>query len=169
MKVDRIFFRHARAFTRDQDRFPRDFERPLTDEGKTEFLKMALALRPRFKHVEKIVTSPFLRSVETAQILADLLPGVSVVQEGALSQDAQLEELTQLFMNMRSESDLIFVGHEPILSQLLSFLLYPGNADHRVKMKKGAGCCLRWKDIEDMGQLPAEIRWLIDPRLIHFL
>ena len=71
--MDLFIIRHAWAAERDDAAYPDDSLRPLTDEGRNRFARMVEALVPRGLTPQLIVTSPMLRCVQTAEILAAAL------------------------------------------------------------------------------------------------
>ena len=68
--MDLYIVRHAWAADRDDPQWPDDDLRPLTEEGKERFAQMAAKLVGRGMTPEVIATSPLVRCVETAQLLA---------------------------------------------------------------------------------------------------
>ena len=68
--MDLFIIRHAWAAERDDAAYPDDSLRPLTDEGRNRFARMVEALVPRGLTPQLIVTSPMLRCLQTAEILA---------------------------------------------------------------------------------------------------
>ena len=71
--MDLFIIRHAWAAERDDSAYPDDSLRPLTEEGRNRFARMVEALVPRGLAPQLIVTSPMLRCVQTAEILAAAL------------------------------------------------------------------------------------------------
>ena len=71
--MDLFIIRHAWAAERDDSAFPDDSLRPLTEKGSNRFARMIEALVPRGLTPQLIVTSPMLRCLQTAEILAKAL------------------------------------------------------------------------------------------------
>ena len=72
--MDLYIVRHAWAFDRDDDRWPNDDLRPLTDEGKERFAKVVKTLAGRGMAPQVVATSPLVRCVQTAELLAAGVP-----------------------------------------------------------------------------------------------
>src|SRR5437764_6541234 len=114
--------RHAIAHERDASRWPDDALRPLTDEGVEKFESATRGLRRIIPAVERVLSSPFTRAWQTAEILGSQTgwPPAERAEELASSRDpdvavALLERLTV--------DSVALVGHEPHLSGLASLLL----------------------------------------------
>ena len=78
--MDLYIIRHAWAADRDDRQWPNDDLRPLTEEGRERFTQMAARLLGRGLTPELIATSPLIRCVETARLLAAEADKVAVVE-----------------------------------------------------------------------------------------
>src|SRR5262245_52556862 len=104
-----------------------------------------------------IWTSPLVRAVQTAEVLAgelELTDGVSVRPELSPAHDPR--DVLQALASAKPEGPLALVGHEPGLSMLATALLgdvhFPG-------FKKSAVLGVGWK-----GQGTAAFRFLLAPK-----
>jgi phosphohistidine phosphatase len=124
-----------------------DRDRVLTQEGIEKTKSAAKALRKLDVQFDAIFSSPYARAKQTAEIVADelnLIDLLHLVDElGAAS--APETVLAKLQKVIRKHSSILVVGHEPILSGLVSLLL-SGSTSLSVAMKKGGLCklsCIR--------------------------
>jgi phosphohistidine phosphatase len=130
--MDLFLVRHAEA----EDKAPggTDAARPLTKRGRDDFEDVVRGLRRAGVEIDLILHSPLLRTVETAEILADVL-----VKGGETRATRLLAEPpgAELLAELRGER-VACVGHEPHLPDLASWLLL-GSARHgaALSMKKG--------------------------------
>lgn len=126
--------RHAKAEERGPA-WPDDRLRPLSAKGWSRMETAALGLTALVEPA-LIVSSPLVRAAQTAEILqkAFHLPGVHF-SDALCSGDpeAMLQEL-----NRQPASDLLVVGHEPDISELLSTLLAASPALVRSRFGTGA-------------------------------
>jgi phosphohistidine phosphatase len=126
--------RHAEAIER-SGTIP-DATRCLTTDGRRAFRKIARRVRKAGVAPAVIFTSPLLRAVQTAEILAERLKHegpVLVARE--LSQGFDLRGLRALLHGTGDIEEAAFVGHEPDLGDLAATLLgLPG----RFPLRKGA-------------------------------
>jgi phosphohistidine phosphatase len=103
-----------------------------------------------------ILTSPLLRAVQTADILAETLSynGPFVVRD-ELRPGFNKQALDKLLDDYRSVDELVLVGHEPDLSTLVAFLI---SRPVGFNFKKGAAVKLK----TDPSNLPAStaFKWL---------
>src|SRR5215210_6289711 len=65
-----LLIRHAHAGNRDPERWPDDRDRPLTDKGRKVQRDVSRFLRKRDLVPTLVLSSPWARAAETAEILA---------------------------------------------------------------------------------------------------
>ena len=126
--------RHAEAIER-SGTMP-DALRYLTPKGRLVFRKVARRVRQEGASPDIIFTSPLLRAVQTAEILAERLKHKgAVVVAKELSPGFDLRALRSLLAKAGNPAEAAFVGHEPDLSDLAATLLaLPGG----FPLRKGA-------------------------------
>jgi len=149
-----IVVRHAAAVERSSD--VSEETRYLTPEGRVFFRKTARTMLKNGVEPGLILTSPLLRAVQTADILAEALAysGPFVVRK-ELQPGFDMKGLGKLLDDYRSVDELVLVGHEPDLSTLVAYLTSrPGVFN----FKKGAAVKLKI----DPSNLPAStaFKWL---------
>lgn len=127
--------RHAIA--EDHGTHARDADRPLTDEGRKRMVRATKSWDALGVMVDAILTSPYVRAVQTAEIAAEAL-GISdrVQALRKLSQGASPEDMVQAIAERcHDDSRVMVVGHEPDLGRLIS-LLVCGDDDAGFRIKK---------------------------------
>ncbi len=126
--------RHAAAIER-SGTMP-DAVRYLTPKGRLVFRKVARRVRNAGMAPDVIFTSPLLRAVQTAEILAERLDHSGpVVVSRDLSPGFDLRALRSLLTKAGNPAKAAFVGHEPDLGDLAATLLaLPGG----FPLRKGA-------------------------------
>ena len=134
--------RHAAAVGRDQG-FA-DPDRPLTPEGAAAFKKVVAGLKKLGVRLDRIYHSPWLRAVQTAELLTPVLRGESVVHAGLVRTPAP-----ELWADWQGDNVAV-VGHRPWLNELLALLVAgnPDLAEHFV-IKKGGVVHLRGEAIPE--------------------
>ena len=155
--MDLYILRHGIAEDVSESGLDRD--RVLTKEGIEKTKSSAKALRKLEVQFDAIFSSPFARARQTAEIVADELNLTSVLQfVDALGAASSAETvLTDLQKTMRKQSSVLVVGHEPILSSLISLLL-SGSPSLSITLKKGGFCKLYCVRPEPGG---ARLDWLL--------
>jgi len=134
------FLRHAQAEPLDPGKHQHDRERSLTSEGRQ---KMQLAARGFLKSgvkFEKILSSPYPRAVETAQIVSDIF---SYSGEITLSEHLTPEALYHKFRkdfltDWSALESVLIVTHQPFVSECISVLL-TGRDDPLLSIDMGTG------------------------------
>lgn len=139
-----------------------DANRALTDEGKKKVADVVKAARRAGVEPSLIVSSPYVRAVETARIAAEVFEyKKDVVRTEALVPNGAPEKVWAELRDYREEAAVLLAGHEPLLSHLVSFLL--ASPALRVEMKKAA---LVRIDVESFGAMPhGTLRWMITAKL----
>src|SRR5690349_2210432 len=115
--------RHAWAEEPGDPRWPSDSQRPLTSDGKKRFKKVAETLAGRGFAPEVILTSPYVRTRETTDILREhLKKKPEVVEHAGLACGARLAELVE-WTNERKEEEIAWVGHMPDVALMTAALI----------------------------------------------
>jgi|SRR5688572_22902821 len=134
-----------------------DRDRTLTPEGRKRTQESGKALRRLDIEFDVVLSSPFVRAWQTAEIVVEELGCKRLLEKcDALSSGAPLKNLLIELKKLKCSSALL-VGHEPDLSRLISVLL-SGGLDVAVTMKKGAIAKLR---CEEVAPANASLEWLL--------
>jgi phosphohistidine phosphatase SixA len=109
-----------------------------------------------------ILTSSLLRAVQTAEIAASALHYTDEsLQTKALLPSSSPEQVWNEIRVHKDESELMLVGHDPLFTQLVGYLL--GVPELQIDFKKGAIVRL---DFESFGARPKGLlKWFIVPKL----
>ena len=116
-----------------------DAERPLTDEGRSRWRRSVRGLAALGLRFDRLLHSPLLRAVQTADELVGLVDGETVVTPYLAEPPA--ESLLEL---LRGAERVAAIGHEPWLGEWASRLL--GGRDRpplALEIKKGGVVWLR--------------------------
>ena len=155
--------RHAIAVEAGTPEYEDDSLRPLTEKGKKKMRLIAQGLKEMGTEINLILTSPYLRAVETAKILRkifDLTKG-DVIETEHLSPVGYGDQLIQLINEKYADMENItLVGHEPSLGILASMLI-SGDPNISLTLKKG-GVCRLSADTLQYGRC-ATLDWLLSP------
>lgn len=111
--------RHARAERRRQDLD--DERRALTRRGRREFREAVRGLERLGARFDRVVHSPLLRALETAELLAPLAEAGDDVL--AVSSALARAPAEPLLAEISGSARVAVVGHEPWLSQLAGWLV----------------------------------------------
>jgi phosphohistidine phosphatase len=132
--------------------------RPLTGKGRKQAERLGRFMCEHGIRPDVIVSSPLVRAVQTAEIVAAEL-GMTVRKDPRLTGGFSQRELWALLDELGAREPLL-VGHEPDLSALLAYLIGgPG-----VPMKKGA---LASVDLQTrLGDGEGVLRWLLPPDVL---
>jgi phosphohistidine phosphatase len=159
-----LIVRHAIAFERDRHRWRDDGARPLSPAGIRRARKAAAGLKQFSKAPDRLLTSPLVRAVQTAQILTEVAgwPQPEEVPELSPGEPA----LAVLTLLGKDRSRLVgVVGHQPGLGALLTTCLVGNGRPLLVEMKKNAIACVSFEGSPRAGR--AVLEWLATPRMLR--
>jgi phosphohistidine phosphatase len=113
-----------------------DANRHLTPKGRSAFRKIARRVRKSGAAPGFIFTSPLLRAVQTAEILAERLKHEGpIVVSRELSPGFDHRALRSLLAQAGNPAEAAFVGHEPDLGEIAASMLSLPNG---FPLRKGA-------------------------------
>lgn len=139
-----------------------DDDRPLTPRGRRKVRRVAYGLDRLKLKLDRIVTSPLPRARETAEIVADQLGAVEILETSMDLRAGVSAESVGDWLRTRGEARLMLVGHDPWISDLVS-LLTVGRSDAGVCAMAKAGVAALTGGIDHAFQLD----WLARPRLLR--
>lgn len=159
-----LIVRHAIAFAKDARRWPDDSLRPLTARGRRRFRDAAAGLKGLTPAPDVVLTSPYVRARETADILVRQADWPEARDCAELEPDVHPREALK---RVRSSSGarIAVVGHEPHLGHLIGLCLAGDAGALSVELKKGGAALLSFSD--DVRAGAARLVWLAPPRLLR--
>jgi phosphohistidine phosphatase len=158
--------RHAIAHERNRTRWPNDALRPLTSAGIKKFRVAARGLADQLPRGIVVLTSPYVRARETAEILVSALHRARLVESAEIASNEAASKAFDL-LRTRKEKAVVLVGHEPNCSVFLSIALGGERARFKIDFKKGGAACVEFAKKIEPGQ--ATLRWMLPPRVLRAL
>lgn len=154
-----ILVRHAEAApaTPDQD----DEARPLTPLGREQAAALRDALRRVGVAPDAILTSPAVRTVDTAAALADLLPaGQEVTVNDRLAPDQlRPKKLSREVMELVGAETVVVVGHMPDIGVYAGWLI--GSKEDMLAFDRAGAACFT-VPADDVGKGAGSLDWFVD-------
>jgi phosphohistidine phosphatase len=163
--VDLFIVRHAAAFGRDPDRWPDDSERPLSPEGEEEFRLAARGLARIAPRMDAILSSPYQRAWQTAQILAELDSWPAPKSFPVLEPTLPPEKAVLALEAYSEATSVAVVGHRPGLHELAAYLLAGQGDGLEIGIEKGGVVCVGFDGPIEPGV--GELRLLLTPELLR--
>jgi len=160
--LELYLIRHGVAAERGED-YPDDSKRPLTGSGMSKLRKEAKALNSLEVGFDLIITSPLVRTKQTAEIFAETLNGKPPINTSdALAPAGTPAAVMQELARHARKARIALVGHEPNLGELAARLI---GARSPVEFKKGAICRIDFDVLppKSLGQL----QWFLTPRILR--
>lgn len=157
MELELYLLRHAHAgnaseWTGD------DAKRPLSAKGRRQAERLGRYLAELRFEPDAVLTSPKLRALETAQVVADSL-GVAVGIEERLAGGLDLRTVESI-VSRDGGRQVMLVGHDPDFSDICGELIGISS----LHLKKGA--VARVDTSMPLAQGAGTLRWLLPPEVI---
>jgi phosphohistidine phosphatase len=159
-----LLVRHAIAEERGP-KWPDDAERPLTSDGASRMRRAVKGLEKLAEPVALILTSPFARALETAEILSKGLGSrPEIVVFPLLQPGGSPAKLVTALASYTKPKSIALVGHEPDLGALAAWLI---GARAPLAFKKGGICRIDttdWPATRD-----SRLIWMATPKILRRL
>lgn len=132
------FLRHGIAVDRDPKSFPDDSRRPLTLKGEDRIRLICGAIQRLDISFDYILSSPFLRTRQTTDIVAsEMNLRNALVFCDELKPGGEMKSLLRRISQLSPKPEnVLLVGHQPDLSQIISMMI-SGSNDTLIDLKKG--------------------------------
>jgi phosphohistidine phosphatase len=162
--LELYLIRHGLAAERGKE-WPDDSKRPLTPDGIARLRKIARGLNALGVGFDQIVTSPLVRTRQTADVIAEELKDhPPIAASDSLAPAGSAASVTQEIGRHVRKARLALVGHEPNLGELAAQLI---GARMPLEFKKGGICRI------DFDMLPPKgggmLRWFLTPKMLRKL
>jgi phosphohistidine phosphatase len=160
-----LLIRHADAGERDPDRWPDDRDRPLTDKGRKTHRRVSRALGELDLTPTRVLTSPWARATQTAEVLAGELKLTSPpIACSALAAAPDLSRLADDIGEPGPDAIVALVGHSPWMEELAALLLTDSTTGLRIDYPKSGVMGI---DLERVAPGSGELRFLLRPKMVQ--
>ncbi len=139
-----------------------DAERALTAEGKKKLRGILKSAREAGVAPTLVVTSPYRRALETAELAVEALEYKGdLLRSAALIPAGKPEEVWDEVRVHKTEAQILLSGHDPLFTYLTGYLL--GCPGLTIDFKKGAMVRI---DLDRFGASPRGVlKWMLVPKL----
>lgn len=140
----------------------KDSDRELTPNGKLITRTAASAWKKIIPSVDYIISSPYKRAVQTAEIIADVLKtGSDIITDKKLAPGSKTEDIVELVRAYNCEN-IILVGHQPDMAEHISALV--SSSSIQVEFKKSAIAKISFGSRVRMGK--GNLEFIIPPDIL---
>lgn len=160
-----ILFRHGPAGQRDASLWANDSLRPLTAKGARRTETAARGLLGESSRWDLILTSPYRRARETADIVARILRCGRLEEGSELEPDGDRAALVRRLHAEAEGARIVLVGHEPSLGEILGELCAGPGA--YLPLRKAGAACVEFE--AEVAPGAGTLRWLLQPRQLRRL
>jgi phosphohistidine phosphatase len=145
-----------------------DAERPLTRKGMEKTREAALGLKALGVEPTALVSSPYRRALQTAEIVAQVLgfPAARIRRTDALKPAARPTELIHELAQIRAREVLCF-GHAPNMDMIIAHVL--GTRSAVTALKKAGVACLELPAATGVLAGRGALVWMLPPKVLRSL
>jgi phosphohistidine phosphatase len=156
--------RHGIAIDREDPNCPPDPERFLTDEGMEKTRQVAKGVAEIGAVPDLMLSSPYLRAVQTAEIFASALEQnkQKIRKSDLLLPGADPMQLFRELAREKQASAVFIFGHAPHLDDLIATAI---GSKHHVTALKKAGVAL--VELRRMVPPSGELVWIATPKMLR--
>jgi phosphohistidine phosphatase len=156
--------RHGIAIDREDPKCPPEAERYLTEEGIEKTKKVAKAIAILGIHADLIISSPYVRAMQTAAIFAAALdyPKQKIRRTDGLLPGAEPTAILRELAREKNASSVFCFGHAPHVDGLLAAAV---GAQHHITSMRKAGVAL--VELKRLSPPNGQLVWLVTPKLIR--
>lgn len=162
--MDLYIVRHGIAIDREDPKSPPEPERFLTEEGIEKTKQVAKAIAALGLHADLMVSSPYVRALQTAAIFAKALdfPESKIRQSESLLPGAEPNLILRELAREKNASSVFCFGHAPHVDRLLAAAV--GSQRQIATMKKAGVAFVELKRISPPN---GQLVWLATPKLFR--
>lgn len=160
VRMDLFILRHGEA-GRSSTTVRDDSKRTLTIEGEKEITSISEGIKELKIEFDYIFTSPLLRAKQTAELVSKVVVPKNQIKElDELKPEGDKLQLYNKLSNLKQDSSVLIVGHEPYLSELVGETI--SNGECKIDLKKAG--LVRIRVTTTLPKLKGELRWLLTPK-----
>jgi phosphohistidine phosphatase len=157
--MDVYLVRHGEYVDLGSSTIEQDSQNRLSDQGIERLRRQAKTLAGWNPSITRIITSPFIRAKETAEIFGEALQ-VPVHEHAALARTFfNVDALRQILNAYPPSENLMLVGHESDLSTVASAVIGGG----KLELARGGIIRMSVKSVEP---LQGSLNWLLPPEIM---
>jgi len=159
--MDIYILRHGKAEER-MSSIKSDAKRKLTVTSKKEVEEIARGIQNFGISFDFVISSPLVRAVETAEIVAKYLfdkKKITIWDE--LKPESSVLDTQKKITNFNTSAKILLVGHEPHLSNLITSII-SNNSETDISLKKGGFAHIRGN--ASKSKIVGSLRSLLTPK-----
>lgn len=145
------------------DAWPDDTKRPLTSDGLSRMRKAARGLKRLGVSLDVILTSPLVRTRQTAESVAtafEARPPIVAVE--SLAPGGSYQSVIADLEKQSRRTRIALIGHEPGIGEFAARL---AGSRHAFEFRKGAVCRIDVEDLPPTG--PGTLRWFLTTKILR--
>lgn len=141
-----------------------DRDRLLTPEGERKLRRTGRWLQGRKDKPGLILSSPYRRAVQSAEVIRKFFPEAKLRLSGVLTPEGDVRKAAALLVRQNPAVPVLISSHEPFLGKFSSYLI-TGSDRAILKFKKAGLMQLSWQTPSAFGG-GALMEWFVSPGLL---
>lgn len=156
-----LIIRHADALDTDGNSIRTDFERPLSEKGIKQAIRLEKSLKTAALFPEIVLSSPLTRTSQTSKLVfPDIFSqNKTYFERSELQPGAYPEIICKIIKEFNPKSAAI-VGHMPDVGVFVSWLI--GASGNNIEMEKCGAALIEFNGFPREGA--GSLRWLVGPQ-----
>jgi phosphohistidine phosphatase len=156
--------RHGIAIDREDPKCPAEADRYLTEEGIEKTKQVAKGIAALGVHADLMVSSPYVRAMQTATIFASALeyPKQKIRPTESLLPGADPAAVLRELAREKNASSVFCFGHAPHVDGLLAAAVA---APHHITSLKKAGAA--FVELKRLSPPNGQLVWLVTPKIFR--
>ena len=164
--MELYFLRHAMAAEPGTVDITHDSERPLTSEGIEKMKEEARGMQCMGLTFDQVVSSPYMRAAETAEIVTKGLKFKGKIKfTDLLIPNAEFKTFFKLLKEFQVDDKVLLVGHLPSLEEFTSRLI-SGQSTAAMDYKQGSLCRIDMPPTIVPG-VTGQLKWFLAPKQLR--
>lgn len=141
-----------------------DRDRLLTSEGERKLRRTGRWLKSRKDKPGLILSSPYRRAVQSAEVMRTFFPDAKLRFSGVLTPEGDARKAAALLARQTPSVPVLISSHEPFLGKFASYLI-TGSDRAVLEFKKAGLMKLSWEEPSASGG-GALMEWFVSPGLL---
>lgn len=163
--MDIYVLRHGDA-NADEKNLVDDSKRILSETGVKEIENASRFFSEFEIKFDYIFSSPLKRAKQTTEIIAKSQKKSHVVELAELKPEGSVDDLCQRLAKQREGSTILVVGHNPLLSDFVDYMISSAErATSNLSLKTGGIARIKTTSLQP--KLKGQLEWFLSPKLIR--
>jgi len=142
-----------------------DSKRALSENGVKEIENAVSFFEESGVDFDHVLSSPLRRAKQTSEIILKNQKKSNFTELEELKPEGRPEEVCRRIASQKEDSVVLIVGHNPLLADLVNYIINSDNHASNISLKTGGIIKIRTSSLEP--RIRGELQWVLTPKLIR--